>query len=89
MRECETNECEQLDQRYMTEESDGGDGLIVEHRPNWHSKCKPTNRNTSSSFMFDTVSFVGLNDLTVDLDKRYKERVTQEGGTMPKKTKLP
>ena len=38
--------------------------------------------------MFDTFSFVGLNDLIVDLDKRYEERVTQEGGTMPKKTRL-
>ena len=82
------NEWEQLDQRYMTEESDGDDGLIVEHRLKWRSKRKEANCSTISSFMVYPFSFIGLNDLIVDLDKRYEDRVTREGGTMPKKARI-
>ena len=83
-------EWKQLDQRYMTEESDGDDGMIVEHRLEWRSKRKEANCSTvSNSFMFDPFFFIGLNDLIVDLDKRYDERITREGGTMPKKARHP
>ena len=82
-------EWEHLDQRYMTEESDGDDGVIVEHTLKWRSKRKEANCSTSASFMFDPFLFIGLTDLIIDLDKRYEERVRREGGTMPKKTRLP
>ena len=88
MRECEMKEWEQLDQRYMTEESHGDDGVIVEHRLSWRSKRKQMKCSTSSAFMFDPFSSIGLNDLIVDLDRRYEERVRKEGGTMPKKTRF-
>ena len=52
MRECEMKEWEKLDQRYMTEESDGDDGVIVEHRLKWRSKRKEENCSTISSIMF-------------------------------------
>ena len=34
MRECEIKEWKQLDQKYMTKESDGDDVAIVDHRWN-------------------------------------------------------
>ena len=95
MSKSESRLWEQLNQHYMTEESDDDSncGVIVEHRLPWRSQCK-------MSFLFSyyvklmlhctytaIILFIALNEFIQELDRRYDEKVKKEGGTMPRKTR--
>ena len=83
-KESEMKLWKEIDQQFMTEESDdyAERTVIVQHKLTWRSSRK--------SFLIFTNNYfshimIGLNKLIDELDKRYESKVSREGGTMPRK----